>query len=126
MPIEEITLLLEGDGWRTRLPVNSGLTRTDVETAFPRLRNAASSGFVVTGYAPAEPARTLRLELRFDDGGTTELDISEVAEARTRQPAEAPRARVAGACGLAPSAAWRHPGHPEPGAGTELLGTVAR
>ena len=42
------------------------------------------------------------------------------------QPAEAPRARMAGACGLAPTAARRHPGHSEPGAGTELLGAVAR
>lgn len=82
--IEEITLLLEGEGWRARLPVDSGLTRADVESAFPQLRNAASSGFVVTGYAPAEPARALRLELRFDDGRTTELDVTHVVEARTR------------------------------------------
>ena len=82
--VEEITLVLEGAGWRARLPVDSGLARADVQSAFPRLRNAASSGFVVTGYAPADGVRAHRLELRFDDGGTTELDVSHVVESRAR------------------------------------------
>lgn len=80
--VEDVALLLEGDGWKKRLPVHFGLARADVERAFPRLCNAGSSGFVVTGYPPRQPARRLVLELRFDDGGTTGLDITHVVESR--------------------------------------------
>ena len=80
--IEEVALLLEGDGWQKRLPVDFGLVRADVERAFPLLRNAGSSGFVVTGYPPRHPARKLVLELRFDDGGRMGLDITHVVESR--------------------------------------------
>ncbi len=82
--IEEVTLLLEGDGWQKRLPVNFGLARADVERAFPQLQHAGASGFVVTGYPPRHPARKLVLELRFDDGETTGLDITHVVESRTQ------------------------------------------
>ncbi len=78
--IEEVALLLTGDGWEKRLPVNFGLARADVEAAFPRLRNAGASGFVVTGYAPREPALKTILELRFDDGALLELDVTHVVE----------------------------------------------
>ena len=97
--IEEITLRVEGDGWQKQLPVNFGLARADVERAFPGLRNAGSSGFVVTGYPPQQPARKLTLELRFDDGATLELDITHVVEARTagrRKFRELPAATFAG------------------------------
>jgi len=80
--IEEVALLLTGEGWEKRLPVNFGLARDDVEHAFPRLRNARSSGFVVTGYSPREPALKLTLELRFDDGALLGLDVTHVVEAR--------------------------------------------
>jgi len=80
--IEEIALLLKGDGWEKRLPVNFGLARGDVESAFPRLQNAGSSGFVVTGYSSREPAVKLLLELRFDDGALLGLDITHVLESR--------------------------------------------
>ncbi len=80
--IDEITLLLKGEGWEKRLPVNFGLARDDVESAFPQLRNAGSSGFVVTGYSPQGAARTLVLELRFDDGARTDLDVTHVLESR--------------------------------------------
>jgi glycosyltransferase involved in cell wall biosynthesis len=80
--IEEIALLLEGDGWQKRLPVNFGLTRADVERAFPLLRNAGASGFVVTGYPPRHPALKVILELRFDDGEMAGLDITHVVESR--------------------------------------------
>ena len=82
--IEEVALLLEGDGWEKRLPVDFGLVRADVERAFPLLCNAGSSGFVVTGYPPPRPARKLVLELRFDDGRTTGLDITHVVESRAK------------------------------------------
>ena len=80
--IEEIALLLKGDGWEKRLPVNFGLARGDVESAFPQLRNAGSSGFVVTGYPPRQSALTLILELRFDDGAELALDVTHVLESR--------------------------------------------
>jgi len=80
--IEEVALLLTGEGWEKRLPVNFGLARDDVEGAFPRLRNARSSGFVVTGYSPREPALKLILELRFDDGALLGLDVTHVVESR--------------------------------------------
>jgi glycosyltransferase involved in cell wall biosynthesis len=80
--VETVALKLEGDGWQTRLPVDFGLTRADVEKAFPRLKNAGSSGFVVTGYPAQQPVRKAALELRFDDGGSMTLDITHVIEAR--------------------------------------------
>ena len=80
--IEELTLRLEGDGWEKRLPVHFGLARADVERAFPLLRNAGSSGFVVTGHPLRHPARKLILELRLADGATIGLDITHAAESR--------------------------------------------
>src|SRR4029079_7578997 len=52
------------------------------ERVFPLLRNAGSSGFVVTGYPPRHPARELVLELRFDDGERLLLDITHAVESR--------------------------------------------
>jgi hypothetical protein len=80
--IEDVALVIEGDGWQKRLPADFGLARADVERAFPLLRNAGSSGFVVTGYPPGEPTRKLTLEMRFDDGETLGLDITHVVESR--------------------------------------------
>lgn len=81
--VEKVALRLEGEGWQTRVPVDFGLTRADVERAFPGLRNAGSSGFVVTGYPRQQPVRKAALELRFDNGESTELDITQVIEAHT-------------------------------------------
>jgi len=81
--VEKVGLRLEGNGWQIRLPVDFGLTRADVERAFPDLRNAASSGFVVTGYPPQQPVTKATLELRLDDGERLELDVTRVIEART-------------------------------------------
>jgi glycosyltransferase involved in cell wall biosynthesis len=80
--ITAITLLSRGDGWERRLPVNSGLARGDVHEAFPGLRNAGSAGFVVTGYIPGHPVRTLALEILFDGDARTTLDITHVLEVR--------------------------------------------
>jgi glycosyltransferase involved in cell wall biosynthesis len=81
--VDNVALRLEGDGWQARLPVDFGLTRADVERTFPDLRNAASSGFVVTGYPPQQPVTKATLELRFDDAERAELDVTHVIEART-------------------------------------------
>lgn len=83
--IDEVSLLLRGDGWEKRVPVNFGLARDDVARAFPRLRNAGSAGFVVTGYAPGAPATAHVLELRFDDGVLLPLDVTQVVESRTER-----------------------------------------
>jgi glycosyltransferase involved in cell wall biosynthesis len=80
--IDQITLLLAGADREKRLPVNSGLARADVERAFPRLRNAGFSGFVVTGYAQGASVAKLVLELRFDDGDEAQLDVTRVVELR--------------------------------------------
>ena len=80
--IDKITLRLDGDEGEARLPVAFGLVRADVERAFPNLRNAGASGFVVTGYPPRQPVRKAALELRFDDGESIDLDITHVIEAR--------------------------------------------
>ena len=105
--IEEVALRLEGDGWQKRLPVHFGLVRADVERAYPSLRNAGASGFVVTGYPPRHPARKLVLEVRFDDGATVRVDITHAVESRKRRPPEVPRAPLARARGRAAAAPRR-------------------
>lgn len=74
--IDAIVLEITGDGWQRRLPANCGLTRDDVETAFPGLVNAKSSGFLVTGYSDRPPIRRAALDVAFDDGGTERIDIT--------------------------------------------------
>ncbi len=81
--IEAITLSCKGNGWEAQLPVNHGLARDDVGKAFPELVNGRSSGFVVTGYLPQVPARELMLELAFDDGATTCVDVTRAMETRS-------------------------------------------
>ena len=80
--IAEVALRVTGNGWERRLPANCGLVRNDVESAFPQLRNAGASGFVVTGYPPRQPLLKTVLALRFDDGDELELDVTDVLEAR--------------------------------------------
>lgn len=78
-PVTELHLRLEGDGWERRVPGAVGLSRDDVEAGFPGLSNAATSGFVVTGYIPGTPRRVW-LEAQLDDGSGTCIDITRSAE----------------------------------------------
>lgn len=78
-----ISIVARGEAWERRLPAQYGLLRVDVERAFPRLRNAGTSGFVVTGYTPRQPVRRLMLELEFDDGERAELDVTSALDARS-------------------------------------------
>lgn len=78
--IESLALTLEGDGWRRTLPVTCGLSRPDVEEAWPQLTSAGSSGFVVTGYAEDSPARSITLEVRYVDGGARAIDVTASVE----------------------------------------------
>ena len=78
--IDALTLVLDGDGWESRLPVSHGLVRSDVKEAFPQLPDAESSGFIATGYVPRGPVRHWSLEAEFGDGGKVELDITSAAD----------------------------------------------
>ncbi len=96
---------------RSGCPSHFGLARADVERAFPLLRNAGSSGFVVTGYPPRHPARKLILELRLDDGADDRARHHACSGIAPRGPPEVPRARSGsrarpgGGCAAATSAA---------------------
>jgi glycosyltransferase involved in cell wall biosynthesis len=81
--VDAVTLWLRGDGWERRLRANFGLARGDVEKAFPELNNAASAGFVVTGYAGGSATRSLLLEVSFDDGSSTHVDVTGALEAQS-------------------------------------------
>jgi len=76
LAVEGVELRVAGDGWERRLHADVGLGRRDVADAFPALRNAASSGFIVTGFVPEGRRLTCVLQVRFDDGSTTEVDMS--------------------------------------------------
>ena len=78
--IDALTLVLAGDGWESRLPVNYGLVRADVKAAFPQLPDAESSGFVATGYIPRSPVARWTLEVEYGDGGKAQLDIGSAAD----------------------------------------------
>lgn len=82
--IESMSLCLGDALSEQRLPVTYGLGRDDVKKAHPTLLNAGASGFVMTGYIADVPARTFTLELRYADGGSESIDISEVLEADAR------------------------------------------
>jgi glycosyltransferase involved in cell wall biosynthesis len=75
-----VTLVASGDGWEREIPVNFGLARPDVATAFPECVEAASSGFVVTGYLPAAGVGTLAITLRLADGTTRSIDVTRAVE----------------------------------------------
>ena len=74
--ISAVALDLTGDGSGRRLPANFGLTRDDVEAAFPGLVNSKYSGFTVTGYSAQRTIEHLALVVTFEDGGTAEIDVT--------------------------------------------------
>ncbi|HET9651960.1 MAG TPA: glycosyltransferase [Usitatibacter sp.] len=78
----DVHLCVEGDGWTRRLQADFGLARRDVQESFPHLRDAASSGFIVTGFLPEGTRRALKLQVQFDDGATAEIDVAGVVQAR--------------------------------------------
>ena len=90
-----------GEGWERRLPVNFGIPRPDVAEADPNLVNAASAGYVLTGYLPASKLTAIRLEVELDDGTTTGRDIGEAVDHRSE-----PRDRLRVLAWLA-RAVWR-------------------
>ena len=82
-PIASVMLSVAGTGWQSRLPVDFGLVRDDVQEAFPSLPDAGASGFVATGYVPATPVLEWKLDVEFGDGGSTAIDITAAADAGT-------------------------------------------
>ncbi|HET9579899.1 MAG TPA: glycosyltransferase [Usitatibacter sp.] len=78
----DVHLCVEGDGWARRLQADFGLARRDVMEAFPHLRDAASSGFIVTGFLPEGTRRAAKLQVQFDDGSSAEIDVAAAIEAR--------------------------------------------
>src|SRR6185503_20908078 len=80
--ITAVHLRVEGEGWQRRITAAGELDRHDVQEAYPDLVNAATAGFVVTGYIPEKPVGRAILEVELADGGKFEVDITEHAETR--------------------------------------------
>lgn len=74
--VEDVSLCASGNGWTHEIPANFGLARWDVAEAFPGLVQAASSGFVLTGYLPEPDPDSIELLVRFADGTTERLDAA--------------------------------------------------
>jgi hypothetical protein len=91
--LKGVTLRVEGDGWEARLPAGCGQSRQDVEAAHPGLVNARTCGFVLTGFAPAAPARRMWLELELADGTRREIDVTSGAEDINGTPGRVRRLR---------------------------------
>jgi glycosyltransferase involved in cell wall biosynthesis len=81
----DVHLCVRGDGWERRLQADFGLARPDVKEAFPHLVDAASSGFIVTGFLPGGERRAILLQVDFDDGSRVEIDLSHAVERRDEQ-----------------------------------------
>ncbi len=80
--VAAVHLRVEGDGWQRRITAACDLDRHDVLEAYPDLVNAATAGFVVTGYIPEKPVSRAVLEVELADGAKSEIDITEHAETR--------------------------------------------
>jgi glycosyl transferase family 1 len=78
--VKSVHLRVRGEGWEKRLAAGAGLARSDVEKEHPHLVDAATSGFVLTGYIDPAPATQLTLEVELADGRTHEVDITKHAE----------------------------------------------
>ena len=86
-----IELHVAGRGWERSFAADTGLTRDDVHQLLPSFRDAASSGFMVTGFLPDAGASEVSLRVRFHDGVKARIDIThvvkkpETAERKLRQ-----------------------------------------
>jgi glycosyltransferase involved in cell wall biosynthesis len=83
--VKGIDLYLEGEGWERRIPTGFGLARDDVEKAFPDHVNSGASGFVVAGHIPKAPARRSWLEVDFEEGPRTRIDVTALIDNRYSQ-----------------------------------------
>ncbi len=83
--VKAISLHLEGEGWERRIPTGFGLARDDVEKAFPDHVNSGASGFVVAGHIPRAPARRSWLEVEFEQGPETRIEVTDLIDNRYSQ-----------------------------------------
>ena len=83
--VKTIHLHLEGDGWERRIPTGFGLSRDDVERAFPDHVNAGASGFVVAGHIPSAPARRSWLEVDYEQGPQSRIEVTQLIDNRYSQ-----------------------------------------
>ena len=74
--IEAVSLIIEGDAWRSQMSVNYGLARDDVGRALPGFVDAARSGFVAPGDTRLAVIRRFAIEARYADGGKATLDVT--------------------------------------------------
>jgi glycosyltransferase involved in cell wall biosynthesis len=79
-PVSTVHLRVAGDGGEVRLPADYGLSREDVEKAFPELVGARTSGFIVTGFAKSTATAKMTLEVDFADGSRSLVDVTPRAE----------------------------------------------
>ena len=82
--IEAVSLIIEGDAWRSQLSVNYGLARDDVGRALPGFVDAARSGFVATGYTRPGVIRRFAIEARYTDGDKATFDVTSSVESVAR------------------------------------------
>lgn len=80
--VEHVILHAWGNGWEGKVPVSHGLERPDVERSFPGWVNAGSSGFVVTGFLPGLHPQRVALEIKFEEGGSVQIDVTRAIEER--------------------------------------------
>ncbi len=87
LAVRSLQLGVDGDGWSRRLPVTHGFPRDDVARAFPDFTDAASAGFVVTGFVPDDARRRYRLYATFEDGSESVIALEGMAESGRERPA---------------------------------------
>jgi len=80
--VKSIHLRVEGDGWQRRIPTGIGLSRDDVERAFPDHVNSGASGFVVAGHLPGPQPLRSWLDVEFDSGAGESIDVTPDIEGR--------------------------------------------
>ena len=83
--VKGINLHLEGEGWERSIPTGFGLARDDVEKAFPDHVNSGASGFVVAGHIPDAPARRSWLQVEFEQGPETRIEVTDLIDNRYSQ-----------------------------------------
>src|SRR5215212_137056 len=78
--VSSVQLRVAVEGGDVRLPADYGLSRDDVESAFPQLVGAGTSGFIVTGFAKSAANEKMSLEVEFADGSRSSVDVTARAE----------------------------------------------
>jgi len=83
--VKTVHLHLEGDGWERRIATGFGLSRDDVQRAFPDLVNSGVSGFVIAGHIPSTPSRRAWLEVDYEQGPQARIEVTQLIDNRYSQ-----------------------------------------